>query len=496
MENPEFLKNKYDLHKAPEVESAARRTEASREEKVGQKPRERIQNYLDRFSEVLERKDEGKRDRGIEALRSILYENKVIKPEEVPEEVFTLEQRIARELGHGEVEITEEFRQRKIDQIISAQKRSLDRWIDYLASSDAQYPDWAKYWAFRSMLEMGKLVKEEDEEGREKMFFQKRTKTTAAPFPLLNERALALTIGSIRAKLEEKTKPKKERGQIENQSTKLTETEFQALISGESFSKIYAQFLLEIPEYTIEGLEEIRGKWVRYPKNSDARPLVDSLEGCPLEWCTADYETAETQLQGGDFYVYYSLNQAGEAKIPRAAIRMEEDRIAEVRGIAKGQNVDPYISPVIEEKMKEFSDGEEYKKKSANMKRLTEIEQRDERGEELTKEELRFLYEVDGKIQGFGYERDPRIDEILQGRDNRTDLSQVFSCRPDQISLTQEEALSRDIIYHYGDLYLGSLTSAEGLTLPQSIGGYLDLRSLTSAEKNELRQRYPNLRIV
>ena len=243
MENPEFLKNKYDLHKAPEVESAARRTEASREEKVGQKPRERIQNYLDRFSEVLERKDEGKRDRGIEALRSILYENKVIKPEEVPEEVFTLEQRIARELGHGEVEITEEFRQRKIDQIISAQKRSLDRWIDYLASSDAQYPDWAKYWAFRSMLEMGKLVKEEDEEGREKMFFQKRTKTTAAPFPLLNERALALTIGSIRAKLEEKTKPKKERGQIENQSTKLTETEFQALISGESFSKIYAQFL-------------------------------------------------------------------------------------------------------------------------------------------------------------------------------------------------------------------------------------------------------------
>lgn len=58
-----------------------------------------------------------------------------------------------------------------------------------------------------------------------------------------------------------------------------------------------------------------------------------------------------------------------------------------------------------------------------------------------------FLYEIDGKIEGFGYQRDPRIDEILQNRDKRKDLSLVINCRANQISLTQEEALKGEIKY-------------------------------------------------
>ena len=60
-----------------------------------------------------------------------------------------------------------------------------------------------------------------------------------------------------------------------------------------------------------------------------------------------------TQLQGGDFYVYYSINENREPVIPRVAIRMEGDHIAEVRGIAHDQNVDPYIRLQVYKKMKE-----------------------------------------------------------------------------------------------------------------------------------------------
>ena len=42
-----------------------------------------------------------------------------------------------------------------------------------------------------------------------------------------------------------------------------------------------------------------------------------------------------------------------------------------------------------------------------------------------------------------------------------------------------------------GNLYLDGLTSAEDLVLPQSIGGDLDLDGLTSADKEMLRQKYP-----
>jgi len=90
-----------------------------------------------------------------------------------------------------------------------------------------------------------------------------------------------------------------------------------------------------MPEYSTEKLQETRGKWIKYEKNSDAHELVKTLEGYPLEWCTADYDTARGQLQGGDFYVYYSINESGEAIIPRLAIRMHDDQIAEdPRGIA------------------------------------------------------------------------------------------------------------------------------------------------------------------
>jgi hypothetical protein len=43
-----------------------------------------------------------------------------------------------------------------------------------------------------------------------------------------------------------------------------------------------------------------------------------------------------------------------------------------------------------------------------------------------------------------------------------------------------------------GDIDLRGLTSAQGLTLPKSIGGGLDLRGLTSAEREEVeRQLFP-----
>ena len=56
MENPNFLKQKYDLHNAPEVEAAARRTKKRTGEEFPLNSAEdanvRIQNYLNRFKEI------------------------------------------------------------------------------------------------------------------------------------------------------------------------------------------------------------------------------------------------------------------------------------------------------------------------------------------------------------------------------------------------------------------------------------------------------------
>jgi len=83
---------------------------------------------------------------------------------------------------------------------------------------------------------------------------------------------------------------------------------------------------------------------------------------------------ANTQLEAGDFYVYYSKNPAtNENDIPRLAIRMQGNRIEEVRGITESQGIDNYIGPVLEKKLKDFSDGENYKERLGDMKKMTEI---------------------------------------------------------------------------------------------------------------------------
>ena len=385
-------------------------------------------------------------------------------------------------MGHGTVEITEEFRQEKASQIINNQKKSLDKWINYLSSDDAQYPMWAKYWAFKSMLSMGKLEKREDPETKEEIVqFRRRSKDTVASFPPLNPRALALTIGSISSKAENNFKTKEEKENIKNISTKLNDVEFKELLNSESFSKIYAQFLKEMPEYSVEGLKETRGKWVVYKQGSEPDELVESLDGHPLEWCTADADTAKTQLQGGDFHVYYSNNENGKATIPRVAIRMEGNKIAEVRGIASDQNMDPYINDVVKEKMTEFPDSKEYEKKSTDMKRLTEVETKNQKGEKLSQEDIKFLYEINDKIQGFGFEEDPRILDLIDSRDVKEDISFALGYSKDEVSVTQEEALKGGIKYHHGYLLLEN-TSASDLKLPEVIKGGLNLDELVSAD--------------
>ena len=244
---------------------------------------------------------------------------------------------------------------------------------------------------------------------------------------------------------------------------------------------LYTSNIVSSPE--LSDLHITKGVWIKYNQGSDHTPLVDSLKGHGTGWYTAVDNTAKIQLTGGDFYVYYSNDKYGEPTIPRVAIRMHDSNIAEIRGIAKDQNLDPFIGDVLQDKLTEFgTQGELYNKKVTDMKKVTEISEKVDSGEPLSNDDLRFLYEIDDLILGFGYYKDPRIKELLQGRNVKEDLSSVLGCRKDQISTTTEEALSGDIKFHYGSLYLNNLRSADGLVLPHSIAGNLRLKSLTSAE--------------
>jgi len=94
---------------------------------------------------------------------------------------------------------------------------------------------------------------------------------------------------------------------------------------------------------------------------------------------------------------------------------------------------------VLEQKLEEFPDKEEYLKKDHDMKQLTEIDSKVKKGIVLNKEDLIFLYEIDNSIEGFGYKKDPRIKELLDQRNTEQDMLIVFDYAPEQIAHNKEE---------------------------------------------------------
>lgn len=453
-----------------------------------QKPAEKIAHFLERFQRVLNptatTPEEAHRKHNAvhNYLTDKLYAALIIKSTDIPHSAFELEQRIAENLGHGTIELTDEFIEQKTKQIIADQTESLQHWITYLTSPDAVYPDYAKYWAFTGMQTMGKLIKKEQPDGTTQVYFAKRTKDTVAPYPTCNAAALAMAISAFDEylqKTEERKKLPKAEQKINpiiltNTSTQLTDQEFSTLIATTNFSAIYTQFLKELPEYSEVGLQDIRGTWVKYPKGSSETPLVESLKGHPLEWCTRNTDTAKTHLQGGDFYVYYSFDKEQNPTIPRIAIRMEDDQIAEVRGIAPDQELDPYIAPVVHVKMQEFgTQGVQYQKKAKDMQQMTKLTQKQQRNEMFTKEELRFLYELDSPIEGFGYNKDPRIAELRSQRNSIDDAQIIFDCTKEQIATTKEHINSTTKAY-IGPLEPGIFTILEQYKIEHVYAQFLE----------------------
>ena len=88
MENPSFLKNKYNnLHNSPEVKAAVRSKEVQTDEKVPQNPEKQIQYYLDRLERLVldpdkeqPRKLDGtqSRPRALSLLREMVIDRKSV----------------------------------------------------------------------------------------------------------------------------------------------------------------------------------------------------------------------------------------------------------------------------------------------------------------------------------------------------------------------------------------------------------------------------------
>ena len=373
----------------------------------------------------------------IDTLKKMYYDKYVIKEENIPDSYYKHQEEMYLERGYGHVTLSDKEKKELQEQIINDQKLSLDAWLDYFLNEDSSYiPFWAKYWAFQGMLKLGNFDKETGK-------YTKRTKHTISKFADLNREALALSIDTLLKYLDKKT---------------INDKELEQLVKTGSFPSIYTYTTNKLSSNSQNIVKRNQGKWIKYNKGSieEAKKLAASLQGYNTGWCTAGESTAISQVCGGDsyiggdFYVYYTLDENDEYKVPRIAIRMEDDSIGEIRGIASGQNLEPEMEEVVKEKIKDFPDKDEYYKKVSDMEMLTKIYKKHNNNEELTKEELTFLYELDDEIEGFGYGEDPRVEEILENRDPHSDIAYLFNIKESQVALDADE-MDENTVFLYGD---------------------------------------------
>ncbi|MBP7700539.1 hypothetical protein KA111_00595 [Candidatus Woesebacteria bacterium] len=441
--NKFLVKQFPDLHKSEDVLAAT--IKVSRKNLGHQNPNsfnkeERVNIYLDRIKKLFIDPDERARKRNIKLVASKLFEDIVISEDNFPDAYLENEQKLAKERGHGHIEITQELKRKAIGFVQNDQKASYSRWLDYFSSDDAPYPTWFKYYVLRGV---SKLLPYDKVSGK----FHKRSKSSTKIFPEINREALAFVYEAM-----------------DTDETSDIDQQLKSLLVGGNFAKLYGYAVETQLSQSIEAKEKrksIKGSWKLFEQydetkldesEANLRTLVDSIQGMGTGWCTVGEEMARSQLEGGDFYVFYSRDDNEQDTVPRVAIRMEHGEVAEVRGVNPDQELEPELIDTAREKFVELPGGDRYEKKVLDMKRLTKLEEMISKNEELTVDDLRFLYELDSLIEGFGYTNDPRIKKLQSQRDIDIDYNRLFIKTTDiELKIREGKELTREeLIYLYG----------------------------------------------
>jgi hypothetical protein len=467
MGESEFLRQAYPELAGPEPVKRSVEKHVQKEKKSnpgfnaeGLSDEDRLDIHLRRIEKLLPQKDKAISEPGRRALASLeqnIIDSAVIQLhkangqenlklfKEISRNLFKAENAHARQEGRGadvnyieeelgklgaeqkDSKLIEMYRP-KISEAEQAQRRSLQLWMDYLTGDGAEYPTWFKYLAIKAITKLGKL----DEEKQE---FGKRFPQTLIAFPELNQEAL---------------------GKVHNHITSHPE-------EAPDFNKLYAHYLVETRSEKREAAST-KGKWIEFKKKANPQKVMKRLEGYGTGWCIAsNLGDMKRYLKDGELHIYFSEDDKGQAVIPRICIHVEHGEVAEIRGIAADQNLEGGMTEIAAQKQSTLFGGDQYNKKMSDMKQLTALEGKIQQNAQLTREEVMFLYELGSKIEGFGYENDPRIQELRSKRNTHEDAAVFFERSKEQIALTPQE------INDSTKIYLGPLEKGIFKKFPSTI---------------------------
>ena len=370
----------------------------------------RIDNMVEKHGDALEQK-----------LWAASAENLVMDYEDIPDAYWKQQEQILRDNGQGR-ELSRGEKETLAEDLIEKQRESINTWSNYLGDKDCPYPLWFKIYAFDGVSKMGLINKETKE-------FEKRDKSTVASFPTLNPEVLAKVYRNIN----EFYGVDKEDWLAQHPD----DEKLVSLVKSGNFPKLYAKELFETKTIikTPEKPEDIEGDWFTY-QLGDEDELSKAAEG--TGWCIADPNVAHNYLEYGNYghstnegtdeessskakFIIFKLKAPnspdGYSTNGVASIRLDPDgMVTEVSGLNEGQAIEDSLIPTVKEKVLSLPGGKEFLQKFEDKQTLIRLDHKLQKGEDLTKEELSFLYELDRPIATLDTynDEDPRITELKE----------------------------------------------------------------------------------
>ena len=400
------------------VESSFNKARQNKEKLPGKNNERRNFAYLSRLDRIVEKHGDALEQK----LWAASAENLVMDYEDIPDAYWKQQEQILRDNGQGR-ELSEYEKEILAEDLIDKQRQSITSWANYLGDKNCPYPTWFKVYAFDGISKMSNALNLDDAD------YNRRDNTTALSFPKLNAEILAKVYRQINDFYGVDK---------ENWLAQYSDDEkLVSLVKSANFPKLYAKELVDTKVIlkTPERTEDVHGDWFEY-KLGDEEEIASLAEG--TRWCVVDPNVAHNYLVYGEYghsrstwsdkesnskakFIIFRLEDPNSPGIfasnGSASVRLDPDgKVAEISGLDEGQAVEDALVPIVKEKALSLPGGEKYLQKFDDKQTLIRLDKKMEKGEDLTKEELSFLYELDRPIATLDTynEEDPRIPELKE----------------------------------------------------------------------------------
>ena len=450
------------------VESSFNKARNNKEKLPGKNNERRNFAYLSRLDNMIEKHD----DKVEQKLWAASAGNLVMDYEDIPDAYWKQQEQILRDNGQGR-ELSKYQKEILAEDLIEKQRESINTWSNYLGDKDCPYPTWFKVYAFDGVSKMGLINKETKE-------FEKRDKTTVASFPNLNPEVLAKVYRNINEFYGiDRENWLAQHPDDEKLVSLIKSGNFPKLYAKELFDTKTIIKTPENPEdvegdwftYQLGDEDELAkaaegtGWCIADPNVAHNYLSYSNYAGNENDWEDdedwedddedEDWEDEDWEDEEEDWKKEEDNNNWGEdennleedknnpeednlsnpkakfivfkLKAPNspdgystnsvASIRLDQDgKVTEVSGLNEGQAIEDSLIPTVKEKVLSLPGGKEFLQKFEDKQTLIKLDHKMQNGEDLTKEELSFLYEIDRPIATLDTynSKDPRITELKE----------------------------------------------------------------------------------